>query len=550
MAATKVIDFPLFNRAEDAGLLADGNGLIVAPTATGKSYIGRTIIREAVARGESGVHVYLVPYRALASEMHESFKREFEADGLDATIRLATGDYTDPIHPESTDVLVATYERFSGLLGSSELLVGRLVVDELHMVADPSRGTVLEGLFARLKAKRPPKSICALSAVIQNPEELGDWLGIRVVLGDSSDRAVAVEFVCEFSDDVDGHVTRELQKILKEGEQAIIFCNSKAASQKLAKNLKSAVSKYISAKEIDSLQEIAADFAEDDEELEDLSLLLSEGATFHNAGLSKNARRAIETAFRKRVLKVIACTPTLSSGVNLPARLVVVRDVFRTEFVRGFPERVVLPTGELLNMLGRAGRPGQVEKGRAVALVRSDIFDDDEFKNLRAAISAGKGDPIKSQLPNSFDSLMRFLLAVAVDWGEATLADLGDAIRSTLWFSESPEEILFDRSFREDMMEDIPSFSRVSEDMYLEKTWLVADGVAGSVVSGNNTYDFALRFSGVDCTCPAKAKWRKQDVCKHLACAIHDLLFNSQVDAEIKGRAIYACVHSSGTPWT
>jgi hypothetical protein len=71
--------FPLFERACKAGVLDSGDGLIVAPTATGKSYIGRAILRRAVQRGEAGVHAYLVPYRALAAEMYDSFLRDARA---------------------------------------------------------------------------------------------------------------------------------------------------------------------------------------------------------------------------------------------------------------------------------------------------------------------------------------------------------------------------------------------------------------------------------------------------------------------------------------
>jgi hypothetical protein len=271
--------------------------------------------------------------------------------------------------------------------------------------------------------------------------------------------------------------------------------------------------------------------------------LLAGGVAFHHAGLSRESRRAVEAAFRLKHLKVIACTPTLAAGVNLPARLVVVRDVFRTELVRGFPHKVMLSTGELLNMLGRAGRPGQVESGRGLALIENGDLPKEEVAELQVAIQAGQGNPVRSQLPESFDALMRFLLAVAADRGEVMMSDLASAFRQTLWFHERPEEILFDRPFADDIMEDIPAYKRVSPDMRVDRVWPVADGVAGSVVSGEHTYNFSLRFSGEECTCPARAKWRRQDFCKHLALVVHELLFSSQVDPEIRNRALYAAAH-------
>jgi replicative superfamily II helicase len=535
--------FSLFDKARKAGVLDSGDGLIVAPTATGKSYIGRTILRGAVRRGQAGVHAYLVPYRALAAEMYDSFLRELEEEGLSATVRLATGDHTDPIHPEETDILVATYERFAGLLRLPGLTLGSIVIDEVHLVADETRGPVLEGLIARMRSHKKPRSLCALSAVVSNPEKLSDWLGVPLVRGQAADRTVAVELVCDVVDDVDAELRKELLSVIKAGEQAIVFCRSKPSSQALARDLKEDVAAFLSEGECQALREVALGEAEDEEEAADLVELLSGGVAFHNAGLSRESRRAVEAAFRLRHLKVIACTPTLAAGVNLPARLVVVRDVFRTELVRGFPQQVILSTGELLNMLGRAGRPGQVESGRGLALVKNGDLPKEEVKELQVAIQEGQGNPVHSQLPESFDALMRFLLAVVADRGEATMADLASAFRQTLWFHERPEEIRFDRPFAEDIMEDIPAYERVTPDMRIDRVWTVADGVAGSVVSGEHTYNFSLRFSGEECTCPARAKWRRQDFCKHLALVVHELLFSKKVDPEIRNRALYAAAH-------
>jgi replicative superfamily II helicase len=535
--------FPLFDKAHATGAIESGNAVIVAPTATGKSYIGRAILRRAVANKEPGVHVYLVPYRALASEMYDSFCRELSDANVEAKVRVATGDSTDPFHPEDTDILIATYERFAALLRSPDFNIGRVIIDEIHLIADQTRGVVVEGLLARMRYHKNPRSLCALSAVVANPQELGDWLSIPVIIGGTEDRAVKVEFYCEAVDDVDSKLEEVLSPIFKGGEQTIIFCRSKAASQSVARELKSTTSKLLTKDNLRALSELASEMAEDEEEAEDILELLSGGISYHHAGLSKDFRKAVEAAFRGRHLKAIACTPTLAAGVNLPAGTVVVRDVFRSEFVRGRHHQVLLSTGELLNMLGRAGRPGQVEYGHGIALIEKAYIDDDTLADLKVAIQNGKGDRVKSRLPDSFDSLMRFLLAITADRGETTLTDLAEATQHTLWYHEQPQEISFERPFRDDIMEDIPSYERVGPDMRVERAWAVTDGVAGSVKSGSSLYNFELRFSGMDCTCPAKAKWQRQNVCKHLACTIHHLLFDHGVDPEIRSRAIYATAH-------
>lgn len=535
--------FPLFDKAAAAGIIQSGNGLIVAPTATGKSYIGRTILEEALRKGEPGVHAYLVPYRALAGEMYESLRRELADKGIAGRVKIATGDHRDPIYPAETDVLVATFERFSALISSPDLHVARVVLDEVHLLADESRGPALESLIVRLKTWKKHHSLCALSAVVANPEKLAGWLGVLLLLGSADDRAVQVEFRCEEEADIEGRLEQEVGNVLEDGEQAVIFCSSKPASQKVARELGPLVAQYLTEEDKAALREAALRSSGDEEEVEDLVDLLSDGVTYHHAGLSRDARAAVEAAFRGHHLKVISCTPTLAAGVNLPARLVVVKDVFRTDFIRGRPRRVVLSTGELLNMLGRAGRPGKVESGSGLALVESKLMDKEEFSRLQIAIRDGTGNPVQSRLPDSFDSMMRFVLAVIADRGEATREDVVEAVKQSLWFYEEPQEIVFEKPLHDDMMEDIPSFAKVDGSIRVERAWAEPDGVAGSVISGKNMYNFSLRLSGEECSCPAKSKYYPRETCKHLACAIHTLLFDEGVEPEVRNRALYVCMH-------
>src|SRR5690606_23671852 len=142
--------FPLYDRAAPPGVLDDGNALIVAPTGTGMSYIGREIGRRAVTRGEHGVHAYLVPCRALAAEIHDDFAQLFA--GTDVRLRIVTGEHRDALAPESADIVVATYESFGALLARPGVRPGLGVADEVHLIADDDRGPVGAGRFARLLA--------------------------------------------------------------------------------------------------------------------------------------------------------------------------------------------------------------------------------------------------------------------------------------------------------------------------------------------------------------------------------------------------------------
>ncbi len=544
MAAS--VAFPLFTRCEAAGVLDGESALIVAPTATGKSYIGRSTLYRAIRKDRSRVHAYLVPFRALANEQYETILDELRAAGDDETrVRIATGDYTDAVKPESANLLVATYERFMGLIESDRFKLGTVVADEFHLIDDESRGPAVEGLFARLLAMRRPQSLIALSAVIENGDTLADWLGVKLVEGKPEDRAVPVRFDSELVDDRDATLHDEIAAVLRAGKQAIVFCRSKLAAQKVALELAEVVGPTVDPQRKEALARCGARLTEEVEDAAAIRDLIQTGAAFHHAGLVRPARQAIEEAFRQRDLSVIACTPTLAAGVNLPAELVVVRDVLRTEVVRGRHIPVVLASAEVLNMLGRAGRPLLVEQGRGLVLIEKKVEDRPDIERLRRAIDAGRGSAVQSRFPESYDAMLRFVVSTVVDRGEASLEDLAEVFRHTLWYHQEQADISFERPLHADMMEDLPAYARAEKEaktLELADVEVVPDGVEGSVRSKARKHAFALRVGESSCDCEA-AKFRPFEVCKHLAFAIHELLFGEAVDPEIHSRALYACMH-------
>jgi superfamily II DNA/RNA helicase len=90
---------------------------------------------------------------------------------------------------------------------------------------------------------------------------------------------------------------------------------------------------------------------------------------------------SVERLFLKQQIRIIVATATLAWGVNLPARLVIVKG---TEFFDGKTSRYVdYPLTDILQMIGRAGRPGFDTQGRAVVMVESSKKN---FYKVRAAI--------------------------------------------------------------------------------------------------------------------------------------------------------------------
>jgi len=542
----KSLRFPLYERAERLGILDGRSALIVAPTATGKSHIGREAVRRALQRQEGGTHAYLVPFRALATEIFETFLDALA--GSETRVRILTGDHRDPLRPDQADLIVATYESFAGLLQNSSFRPDILVADEVHLIADDSRGPVVEGLFARLLASGRLRALIALSAAVENPGDLARWLNIPLLEGSVEDRPVDLSLEHVWFDNVEETLRRVL-KPCRDGEQGLVFCSSRPAAEKTARQLTEFIKDSLSHDDRKALADVAARILEDDPDADNLAALVPSGVGYHHAGLTRAVRRHVEQAFRERRLRILTGTTTLAAGVNLPAGITAVKDVFRSEAVRGTFQRILLPTGELLNMLGRAARPHLVQRGTGVVLIDRRFQHEPEVKALTEALRAGRGSPVFSRLPESFDGLMRFVLAVVTERGEATREDITEAFSRTLAYHADPRAIDFGRSFEEDMMEDLPAYKKVVEadgTIYLDSYWLSLDGVHARVKSSENAYEVKVGITGVECSCPAASRFYRARGCKHQACAIHDLLFQTGIDPEARYRTIYNCGHVFG----
>lgn len=544
--------FPLYEKAERAGVLDGASALLVAPTGTGKSFIGREAIRRALLRRAPGTHAYLVPFRALAEEVDAAF-----AEMLDATawngqpvprLRIVTGDHRDPVRADQADVIVATYESFLGLLHRGGIRPGIVVADEVHLIADDDRGPVLERLFTRLLARRRAVTLCGRSAVIENAEALADWLGVPLIRGGVEDRPVPLSLAYRIVDDLKAGLEQALEPC-RAGEQALVFCGSRTAAERTARELAPLLEGSVPREARRELIHLAGVVLDRDPDAEEVVELLPRGVAYHHAGLPRPIRLMIEDAFRRHWLRVIAATPTLAAGVNLPAGVVVVRDIFRPDVIRGVYRPVLLPSGEVLNMLGRAARPHQVPRGTGIALIEKRVHREPAVQRLMAAIEAGRGGEVSSRLPDSFEGLMRFVLGVVAEVGEATREDVAAAFQRTLAYHADPRPVTFDRPFEEDIMEDIPAYARVLEaggSIRLGTYRLSPAGVEATVVSGPNEYTVTISVTELSCTCLAASKYYRGAICKHQACAIHELLFAPGVDDEVRTRAVYNCGHLFG----
>jgi len=107
---------------------------------------------------------------------------------------------------------------------------------------------------------------------------------------------------------------------------------------------------------------------------ENLRHTIQFGVGMHHAGLTESDRRIVEELFVKKKIQILVTTSTLAWGVNFPARLVIVKG---TEFYDANVKRYVdFPLTDLLQMIGRSGRPGMDDNGIAC------VFVSEEKKNF------------------------------------------------------------------------------------------------------------------------------------------------------------------------
>ena len=168
-------------KAIKAGLLEDKNLLICTPTASGKTLISELAFVSNIMN-KKGKGIYIVPLKALATDKFRDFKEKYN-DHFQIALSIGDLDSADPYLKEY-DLIITTSEKLDSLIRHSAPWlkdVKTVVVDEVHLLNDPSRGPTLEILLTMLRKMLKNVQIIALSATIGNPKELADWLDATLV---------------------------------------------------------------------------------------------------------------------------------------------------------------------------------------------------------------------------------------------------------------------------------------------------------------------------------------------------------------------------------
>jgi len=417
-------------------LFAGKNLLVCAATSAGKTLIGEMACVNTILTKKKRC-LYLVPLKSLANEKLESFRAHWDA--LEIKVEMSTGDMSilDRKKEEeklaTVDLLITTYERGDSILRSNPewfKRVGVVVVDEIHNIGEEGRGPRLEGFISRLKTCRSKAQFLYLSATIGNPKELADWLGCTLI--QHSHRPVPLEYEIVLVESRNDKIKELVQEALQQKESVLIFAPTRYEAEQTCNE----ISNFLAEKELlylIEMRELKAAVGHFHDQIHSrfdrrLFYSLQRGIAFHHAGLSSDMRIFIEGLYRKGLVKVIACTPTLSSGVNLPARFVVIKDVGLTG------HNLQLNPNALHQMCGRAGRPGYDERGKAVILA-SCLGEQNDIQLIyfKPKSYVPKYADVESKL---LSNLVEQYLVWIAEAGESGLreSDLEDLLRKSFWY--------------------------------------------------------------------------------------------------------------------
>jgi ATP-dependent RNA helicase HelY len=384
-----------------------GGVLVSAPTSSGKTIVAEYAIFRALREGAKVL--YTTPLKALSNQKFHDFVRAYG----ESVVGLVTGENTIN---DDAPVVVMTTEILRNLIYEDPArldLVRYVVLDEVHYIDDFPRGSVWEEIVIQAP---PTIKLVGLSATIGNYRDIADWMaenrgGMETVFHDVRPvelkmwLAINNRFYPLFKEDggidqrtwskaaqeeeasyrIGGyrglpsndllHVIEELRRL--EMLPAIYFIFSRRGCREALQRCAYRELDLTTAEEKEAIDRVAAERLQGLKDHDEEALfrrmvdarLLRRGMAEHHAGLLPYHKEMVEELFQRGLIKVVFATETLSLGINMPARGVVVSSFTKFDGVNFS----TLTTGELTQLMGRAGRRGIDVIGHGAILKEADV---------------------------------------------------------------------------------------------------------------------------------------------------------------------------------
>lgn len=442
--------WPSQRAALEAGLLDPTRRALIVrtPTSSGKTRMAEAAIVDAVSAAPAdGCCVYIVPFRALATEMEATLGATLGDLGIRVS-SLFGGYETSELEDfllSSSNVLILTPEKLDLLLRSDPAFAERLkliVVDEGQLLGDENaRAIRLEFLLTRLRRAAPDARLLFLSAVVPNVNQVARWLdpaqptpfeqpwrptrlltgvfrwaGERGRIDYEGQSGFFVPYVLRLEQRSLGLTAKRRQPKKPElwpGNVAqtaaalalhfqrigpvVVFaaqprncaavCNALVTALWLREQDGGAPNVVAPSyhAELDELVALAAKHLGADHELIGWLRL---GIGYHHARVPEALRVRIEDAFRSGALQVLACTTTLSQGVNLPVKTLIVSHTLRGK-------KDPLSVRDFWNIAGRSGRANRETRGHVILIESPTPV---EARRQHAYLDPGNIEPLRSRL--------------------------------------------------------------------------------------------------------------------------------------------------------
>ena len=467
------------------GVLSGGNLVYSAPTSAGKTLIAELLALKCVLESNKKV-IIILPFVSIAHEKSNYLRQIFEPVGV------KVGGFMGNQSPVGgfavVDIAICTIEKANSLVNrlleeNTTYQLGAVVVDELHMIGDPHRGYLLELLLTKLMYVCRKTSLCrqtetvgalrgnstsvttsiqliGMSATLPNLDTLAGWLKAELFYTDF--RPVPLREMVKIgptlydttflkirdfdqSQSVPGDeddILLACRETVAQGHSVLIFCPTKSWCENLASTLAGAQFLMSRADDNGSLVDrerllgVCEQLRRTQVGLDRvLGKTVPNGVAFHHAGLTFEEREIVEGAFRETLIKILIATSTLSSGVNLPARLVIVRTPF---FQRSLLDVLVYK-----QMVGRAGRKGVDEEGESILICkpteRSKVVGllNSAPKPVQSCLGQQQnGEAGKPKKSSNLSAMKRAILEVVASRTATTVHEIEAYASCTLLFAE------------------------------------------------------------------------------------------------------------------
>ncbi|KAL0882195.1 hypothetical protein ABMA27_000739 [Loxostege sticticalis] len=451
-----------------------------APTSAGKTLVAELITIKTILERQKKV-IIILPFVSIVREKMFYFQDILSSSGI--RVEGFMGSQSPPGGLQAVHVAICTIEKANSLVNrllddGSISDLGAVIVDELHLLGDPHRGYILELLLTKVryvstKFDDTHIQIVGMSATLPNLEVLANWLDAELFI--TQFRPIPLDEYClvgnkyfnkcgELVSTQDLKLTSDSDYVLNicldtisEGCSVLIFCMTKNRCENLAQSIASSFYKLgCSSNQMglvlrnqlktESILEVLEQLKNCPVSLDHvLKSTISFGVAYHHAGLTFDERDIIEGGFKSGAIRILVATSTLSSGVNLPARKVIIRTpVFQRQPINILTYK---------QMIGRAGRMGKDTKGESILVCT------ESEKKIGFDLMMGALDPVKSCI-ESEDKFMRAVLEMIASQVVCTKAELDLYSQCTLLFIQQ-EDVKSQNVLLENTLKELKNFELV-----------------------------------------------------------------------------------------